>query len=157
MRKFLFFVVLVILLVGFDRPIKAQMGHGQQVDESQARKEVIQASEAVDQAIRDKNADALAPILSDELEYTNQFGELLSKSQWLANIRSGKLTTVTLRHEVADVHVFENSAVLIGISHTSFIYNGKSSDTPRRFTRFFVKQNDNWRLVAQHVCSISGQ
>src|ERR1700688_3452973 len=90
MRKSLFLVGLVILLVGFDRPIEAQTGHGQQAVKSQAEKEVLQASEAVDQAIREKNTDALAPILSDDLEYTNQFGELLSKTQWLANIRSGK-------------------------------------------------------------------
>jgi ketosteroid isomerase-like protein len=157
MRKPLFLVGILILVVGFDRRIEAQTGHAQQTVRSQAEKEVLQASEAVDEAIRQKNTDALASILSDDLEYTNQFGELLSKTQWLANIRSGKLTTVTLLHDVAGLHVFENSAVLIGISHTTFVYDGKPSDTPRRFTRFFVKQNGSWRLVAQHVCVISGQ
>ena len=157
MRTSLLLVLVAILVVSFHPLVAAQPRPEQQAIESQAKKEVLQASEAVDRAIREKNTAALAPILSDDLEYTNQFGELLSKAQWLANIRSGKLTTVTLLHEVAGVHVFGDSAVLIGISHTTFVYKDKTSDTPRRFTRFFVKQDGSWQLVAQHVCVIGEQ
>jgi len=128
-----------------------------QTAKSPAEAEVIAASEAIDQGIRDRNTDAMAEHLSDNLRYTNQFGELLTKSQWRANVRSGKLNTVTLLHEVADLHVFGDSAILIGISHTTFIYNDKTSSTPRRFTRFFIKQQGRWQMVAQHVCTISEQ
>jgi ketosteroid isomerase-like protein len=128
-----------------------------QVAHTQAEKEVLEASETIDRGIREVRPEIMAPVLSDDLEYTNQFGEVLSKTQWLDNVRSGKMNTVTLLHEVAGLHVYGDSAVLIGISHTTFIYEGKTSSTPRRFTRFFVKQDGRWKMVAQHVCTIAEQ
>jgi len=47
--------------------------------------------------------------------------------------------------------------VLTGISHTVFEYKGSTSETPRRFTRFFVKQGGKWLLVGQHVTAFAEQ
>lgn len=146
-----------IFAIAFQLSQAVQAAPRPQEADSPAAKEVREASETIDRGIREKNPAVMAPFLSDDLEYTNQFGELLSKPQWLANVSSGKLNTVTLLHDVAALHVYGDSAVLIGISHTTFIYKDKTSSTPRRFTRFFVKQDGHWRMVAQHVCTIAEQ
>ena len=103
----------------------------------------------------DKNMSVMGSLLSDELEYTNQFGEVLTKAQWLDNIGSEKLKHVTFDHKVANLHIYGDAAVLTGISHTIFEYKGAVSTTPRRFTRFFVKQDGKWLLVGQHVTAIA--
>ena len=90
-----------------------------------------------------------------ELEYTNQFGEVLTKAQWLDNIGAEKLKHVSFDHKVANLHIYGDAAVLTGFSHTVFEYKGTVSKTPRRFTRFFVKQGGKWLLVGQHVTAIA--
>jgi ketosteroid isomerase-like protein len=120
-----------------------------------ARREVLETSEALDRAMLDKNMSVMASFLSEELEYTNQFGEVLSKAQWLDNIGAEKLKHVSFDHKVANLHIYGDAAVLTGISHTVFEYKGAVSETPRRFTRFFVKQDGKWLLVGQHVTAFA--
>ena len=155
MRTLLLLVSAVMLFWTFATPVGAQPQPARNAGESTARKEVLEASEALDRAMLDENMSAMAALLSDELEYTNQFGEVLSKAQWLDNIGSEKLKHVSFDHKVADLHIYGDAAVLTGISHTVFEYKGAVSTTPRRFTRFFVKQGGKWLLAGQHVSAIA--
>ncbi len=155
MRALLLLVFAVMLSCNFALPVAAQSSAAQTSRESAARKEVLDASEALDRAMLDKNMSAMAALLSDQLEYTNQFGEVLSKAQWLDNIGTEKLKHVSFDHKVASLHIYGDAAVLTGVSHTVFEYKGAVSETPRRFTRFFVKQGDRWLLVGQHVVAIA--
>jgi hypothetical protein len=157
MRTLPLLVLAAMLSWNFTAPAEAQSRPAQNTGESAARKEVLEASEAVDRAMLDKNMGAMAALLSDELEYTNQFGEVLTKAQWLDNIGSEKLKHVTLDHKVANLHIYGDAAVLTGISHTIFEYKGAVSKTPRHFTRFFVKQGGKWLLVGQHVTAFAEQ
>lgn len=122
---------------------------------TQVEKEVLSVNESVDLAIRTKNTDALGKILSDTFDYTNQTGELLGKAQMLANIQSGKLTTVAQRHSGLRLRTYGDTVVMTGISTTSLVYNGKPSNGPRRFTRVYVKKDGHWQLVAQHVTLVA--
>ena len=155
MRTSLLLVLAAILSCNFTSQVAAYPRSAQSAGDSTARKEVLDASEAVDRAMVDKNMSVMASLLSDELEYTNQFGEVLTKAQWLDNIGSEKLKHVTFDHKVANLHIYGDAAVLTGISHTIFEYKGAVSTTPRRFTRFFVKQDGKWLLVGQHVTAIA--
>jgi ketosteroid isomerase-like protein len=154
-RTLLLLVSAVVLSWNFAMSAGAQPNPARNAGESAVGKEVLEASEAVDRAMLDKNMSAMAALLSDELEYTNQFGEVLTKAQWLDNIGSEKLKHVTFDHKVANLRVYGDAAVLTGISHTVFEYKGAVSETPRRFTRFFVKQDGRWLLVGQHVTAFA--
>jgi ketosteroid isomerase-like protein len=155
MRTLLLLLFAVLLSWSSIAPLAAQPNPRQSVDESTAAKEVLEASEALDRAMVGENMSAMAALLSDQLEYTNQFGEILSKAQWLDNIASEKLKHVSFDHKVASLHLYGDAAVLTGISHTVFEYKGAVSTTPRRFTRFFVKQDGKWLLAGQHVSAIA--
>ena len=154
MRKFALLAFSAITLVCCTWVEAAYAGETAEPAE-QARQEAIQVSNAIDQALAKDDADALAPYLSEELEYTQQTGLLLNKAQWLARERSKKIVNVALKHEIGHVHVFGNTVILTGISHSKVIFNGKVSNEPRRFTRTFVRQNGKWLLAAQHVCIIT--
>lgn len=121
----------------------------------QIEKEVLAVNESVGLAIRSGDTQALGKILSDTFEYTNQTGELLGKTQMLANIQSGRLTTVAQHYSDYRLNVYGDTVVLTGISTTSLVYKGQPSDGPRRFTRVYIKQNGQWRLVAQHVTLVA--
>ena len=155
MRTLLLLVSAVMLSWTFTMPVEAQTHPAQTTAEAAARKEILEASEAIDRAMVDKNMSVMAAWLSDQLEYTNQFGEVLTKAQWLDNIGTEKLRHVSFDHKVADLHIYGDAAVLTGVSHTVFEYKGAVSETPRRFTRFFIKQGGKWLLVGQHVTAIA--
>ena len=155
MRTLLQLVLAVMMSCNFTMPVEAHPRPAQNAGESAAAKEVLDASEALDRAMVEKNISVMASLLSDDLEYTNQFGEVVTKAQWLDNIGSEKLKHVTFDHKVADLHIYGDAAVLTGVSHTVFEYKGAVSKTPRRFTRFFVKQGGRWLLVGQHVTAIA--
>jgi len=119
-----------------------------------AKQAVLKVSEDIDKAMWRKDTGEMGRYISDNLEYTNQFGMLFTKAQWLENVRTGTLKIRYLKHDVVRIHVYGDAAVLIGISHATFVLNGKTSNTPRRFTRLFAKQNGQWLLVGQHFSAI---
>jgi len=154
-RTLLLLMLAAMLSWDLTMPVEAQTRPAQNFGESAAGKEVLEVSEALDRAMVDKNMSVMASFLSDQLEYTNQFGEVLTKAQWLDNIGTEKLRHVSFDHKVADLHIYGDAAVLTGVSHTVFEYKGAVSETPRRFTRFFVKQGGKWLLVGQHVTAVA--
>ena len=153
LRRSLLLALLAMGLTGFVTLQAA--GAGDTASDEQAKQEAIKVSNAIDQALAKDDADALAPYLSDELEYTQQTGVLLGKADWLARVRSKKIINVVLEHEIGHVHVFGDTVILTGISHSKVIFSGKMSNDTRRFTRTFVKQGGTWLLAAQHVCIVA--
>jgi len=122
------------------------------------KKQVLKVSEDIDKAVGTNNPDGLSANVSDQLEYTLQSGEVLTKADWQTRLRSQKIKTLVLKHEVSHVHVYNgDTVVLTGVSHSTVMFKGKLSNTPRKFTRTFVKQDGTWMLVAQHVTLVSGE
>ena len=150
-------VVLALTLVslGTSKMLRADDKSG---GEEQIKQEVLKVSGEIDDAVGTNNATGLDAHVSDQLEYTLQSGEVLSKADWQARLGSKKIKTLVLKHEVSHVHVYNgDTVVLTGISHSTVVFKGKLSNTPRKFTRTFVKQNGTWMLVAQHVTLVSGE
>jgi len=151
-RTLLLMVVMPIALCLL--PIQTIKGQSAKDMSEKSQKEVLEASEALDRAMMRKDIPEMGRHLSDDLEYTNQFGTLITKAKWLETIRTGAFNISYLKHDVVRIHVYGDSAVLLGISHAVFTLNGAKSETPRRLTRMFVKQNGEWLLVGQHVSAI---
>ena len=153
-RRLIWLTFLVFSWIGF---IGLRVLAAQDAKETtdQIKREVLAVNESVGLAIRSGDTQALGKILSDTFEYTNQTGELLGKAQMLANIQSGRLTTVAQHYSDYRLNIYGETVVLTGISTTSLVYKGQPSDGPRRFTRVYIKQNGQWRLVAQHVTLVA--
>jgi len=123
--------------------------------DEQVRMQIMDLNDKLSVAIRTGDVSTLDPILADNFVYTNQTGELISKMQMLANIQSGRLTTIAQRYSDYDLKQYGDTVVLTGISKTSLVYRGKPSDGPRRFTRIFIRRDGKWLLIAQHVTLVS--
>jgi hypothetical protein len=148
-------LLLMFAVIGWVAPRTSMAADTPETTE-QIKQEVLRVSNEIDKAVATNDGDGLAANVSDELEYTQQTGVVLSKAEWQARMRSKKINTVVLKHDVSHVHIFNgDTVVLTGVSHSKVIFNGKVSNTPRKFTRTFVKQNGKWMLVAQHVTLVS--
>jgi ketosteroid isomerase-like protein len=151
MRRVLLFLLLAAALAGL------AAAPGGRAADSEIEKEILALEEAQNQAFVKGDADALDRIYADELAWTNQNGELLTKAQILADIRSGKQKYNSVRHDDVRLHVYGNTVVATGHSTSSVIYKGQAVSRPRRFTNVYVNQNGQWRLVVHHVTPIAEQ
>jgi hypothetical protein len=156
-RRHFWITLLALSLVGLAIP-RASRAEDTPASVEQAKKEVLMVSGQIDKAVGANDAEGLGANVSDQLEYTLQSGEVLSKADWQARLRSKKIKTIVLEHEVSHVHVYNgDTVVLTGVSHSTVMFKGKLSNTPRKFTRTFVKQGGTWMLVAQHVTLVSAE
>jgi hypothetical protein len=122
----------------------------------QIKQEITRVSNEIDKAVGTNDAEGLATNVSDELEYTLQTGEVITKAEWQARVRNQKINMLSIDHKISHIHVFNgDTAVLTGVSRSKVIFKGKVSTTPRKFTRTFVKSNGKWLMVAQHVTLVS--
>jgi hypothetical protein len=145
-------LMLSILAIGSSpfAPLRAQSTDFVEAGEtSQAKADVLKVEERRNQALIDGNANDLSALYTSDLVYTNAKGVVLSKDEHLADVRSGKLTLVTLKHSDVQVRIHGSTAVVTGVSTSSVKYDGRLSTGSRRFMDVYVKQDSRW-LCAVH-------
>jgi ketosteroid isomerase-like protein len=101
-------------------------------------------------AAKASNADAVAPLLADNLVNTNSEGKTVGKAQTLANTKKAKWQT----NQISDVKVtvFGNTAIATGNwTGKGTDENGKAVDTHERWTDTWMKMSDGkWQCIASH-------
>ena len=73
-----------------------------------------------------------------------------TKKQVISDFTSGTLKFQSITTDEVQVRVYENTAVETGLSTMNGQDKGKAVPRNTRFTRVWVKQQGNWRLVANH-------
>jgi ketosteroid isomerase-like protein len=150
MRRMLLLPLLAIALVAIAR--------AQETATSEAEKEVLKADEARNEVLQKGDADGVARYLTDDVQYGNERGEILSKDQMLANLRSRKQKFLSFKHDDIHVTVHGDTGVVTGRSTSVVEFQGKISSHPRRFMNVWVKQGDGpWLLAAHSETAIAGQ
>jgi ketosteroid isomerase-like protein len=115
-----------------------------------AKAEVLKAEDARNEAMPKGDVAALERIYSDDLVYTNGHGELLTKTQHLAEMKARTLGFRSFAHSDVQVTVHGNTGIVTGISTSAVEYEGKISNNPRRFVNVYSKEDGRWLCVA-HV------
>jgi ketosteroid isomerase-like protein len=119
------------------------------------RSEVMKVEDARSQALQSGDADALDRLYADDLAYTNARGQVLTKAQHLADIRSGNLKFTALKHEDVVVRVYGETGIVTGVSASVLKYNGHAFTGRRRFTNVYVKENARWLCVVHDETPIA--
>src|SRR6476469_10404136 len=150
MRPALFIVVLV--LTG------APMCEGQKPSSSGSdRTSVEEAIRKLDneriQAQIHADATALDRIYAADFIGVGPSGTVRTKSQVILDFTSGDLKFQSITTDEVRVRVYENTAVETGLSTMVGQDKGKTVPRDTRFTRVWIKQQGNWRLVANHYSS----
>jgi ketosteroid isomerase-like protein len=96
------------------------------------------------------DAAALDRIYADDFIGVGPSGTVRTKKQVILDFTSGTLKFQSITTDEVQVRVYENTAVETGLSTMDGQDNGKPVPRSTRFTRVWVKQQDYWRLVANH-------
>ena len=144
MKSFLAAGALVFLSVGIaaaQQPAAAKSGGG-------VAQALIQMENQWAQASKTGNADALAPLLSEDFIALDSDGSLRGKAEVLARVKKGKWTT----NEISDMKVTAHgdSAIVTGTwVGKGTDGTGKAVDAKERWADTWVKSaNGKWQCVA---------
>jgi ketosteroid isomerase-like protein len=147
---------LILLILCF-----APVSHGQIDDRPDARsqannrKEVLAMEQTRDQALLNSDSTTLDHLLADDISWTSPNGAVVTKSQLLTDVASGKETFPSIAHENVQVHIYGNTALVFGVTTSTVQFRGTLRNRPRRFSNVWVKRAGEWQLVA-HVVTEEG-
>jgi ketosteroid isomerase-like protein len=117
----------------------------------ETKRAILQIEEEHSKAVFDQDAATLDKLLADNWAYTNERGEVLSKQQWIANIKTRKFGMNNIIHDQIRMDQFGDTVIVMGRSTSSLHYQGKESRGPRRFELVFAKLDGQWKLVGHFV------
>jgi len=103
------------------------------------------------QAHMDGDAAALEALWSDDLEVAVPKMPVMGKRDVVAFAKSGRMKFQ--RYETSDlkVRVYGDAAVVTGKLQRTRTINGQQQDDNWRFTKMYVRQGGQWRVVAFHA------
>jgi uncharacterized protein (TIGR02246 family) len=99
-------------------------------------------------AMLNRNTEALATILADDLTYTHSSGQLETKAQFLESIRSGALQYSAILPEALLVRTYGDTAVVTGQGTFKVRMQGEDRSLQLRFTDVYVRRGGSWQMVA---------
>lgn len=96
------------------------------------------------------NADALDAVWADDMEIAVPKMPVMSKADALTFARSGRMKF--LRYQTSDIHihVYGDAAVVTGRLQRTRSMNGQEISDDWRFTKTYIRQAGQWRVVAFH-------
>jgi len=107
------------------------------------------------EALTKRDVKALDEIWTANYTFVNPRGELLSKAQRMANIKSGTTEFQTMRPQKDRLHVHGNFAVEVGRIVVEGEYSGHESSGEYRYTTVWIKTQKRWRMLANQITLIA--
>jgi ketosteroid isomerase-like protein len=143
-------ITIALLLFTF-RQATAQ----QESENRKSEQEVRQMIENYRTALLQRDIPALEKIWADDYVFVNASGEVVTKAQRLANVKSGatKLESIN-KEENITVRVYQNSAVATSSVAIKGKYGGQSTSGQYRSTLVWVKGPAGWQLVANQLTAL---
>jgi ketosteroid isomerase-like protein len=102
-----------------------------------------------------RDAKAVAQILSDNFVYTDTDGSLLTKAQFLADVKDKSYRATSITNDEMQVFAYQNTAIVIGTYRAKGTYKNKPFDHHGRFTDTWIFLDKKWECVASHTTLIS--
>src|ERR1043166_8975044 len=93
---------------------------------------------------------ALDRIYADDFIGVGPSGTVRKKPQVISDFTSGELKFQSITTDEVEIRIYGNTAVETGRSTMIGEDKGKAVPRDTRFTRVWVKQQERWRLVANH-------
>ena len=100
---------------------------------------------------------ALERIWADDFTFTNSSGEVQTKAQRLAEIKSGELKFESIRIDDVQVRVYGDTAVVTGRGTVKGQRRGQDLTGQSRSTSVYVKKQGRWQVVATQITRIAQQ
>jgi uncharacterized protein (TIGR02246 family) len=152
MKRFISQLAITIALSSF---AFGQSPTSQQPANSASEQEVRQMIERYRTAILQRDSATLAKIWADDYVFVNAAGDVLTKTERLANIKSGATTLDSIKEEEnVTVRVYQNSAVATSRVTLKGQYSGQPISGEYRSTLVWVKGSGGWQLVSNQLTAL---
>src|SRR5436305_6782594 len=154
MKRFISHLTINIALVSF---AIGQSPTAQQPANT-SEQEVRQMIEKHRTAILERDIPALEKIWADDYVFVNAAGDVLAKTQRLANIKSGATTLDSIKNEEnVAVRVYQNSAVATSRVTLKGQYSGQPISGEYRSILVWVKGSGGWQLVSNQLTALKAK
>jgi len=152
MKRFISCLAINIALLSF---AFGQSSTSQQPATSTSEKEVRQMIEKYRSAILQRDIATLEKIWADDYVFVNAGGDVLAKTERLANIKSGATTLDSINEEEnVIVRVYQNSAVATSRVTLKGQYSGQPISGEYRSILVWVKDSGGWQLVSNQLTAL---
>ena len=101
------------------------------------------------------DADALDRLWAADYTFVNPAGQVLTKAQRLAMLRSGELKIEGYSRDEENIRVYGTTAVVTYRSTVKAQRNGTDISSQRRVITVLVKRDGRWQAVAQQSTAIA--
>ena len=114
-------------------------------DDAGARAKILALEHTWNQAEAFKDLKALDALLDSRLVYVDPDSRLMTKAEFLAQVKSSALQQVIT--QLMTVEVFDNTAVVTGLYAAKILKGGRTVVLQGRFVDTWVLKNGNWICV----------
>ncbi|HLV85445.1 MAG TPA: nuclear transport factor 2 family protein [Candidatus Sulfotelmatobacter sp.] len=101
------------------------------------------------------DADALEKLWADDMQVAVPRMPVMSKSDVLKFARSGRMKFLHYQTSDISVHVYTDAAVVTGRLQRTRSTNGQEISDDWRFTKTYIRQAGQWRVVAFHASEVA--
>ena len=152
MKHFIPHLAMTMALLSF---AFGQSATNQGSESNKSEQEVRQMIEKYRTAILRRDIAALEKIWADDYVFVNATGDVLTKAQRLANVKSGATTLESIKEEEnITVRVYQNSAVATSRVTLKGQYGGQPISGQYRSTHVWVKGSAGWQLVSNQLTAL---
>jgi ketosteroid isomerase-like protein len=153
MKRIIPYIAITIALVSF---AFGQSRMPQESMSSTSEHEVRQAIEKYRTALLRRDIPTLEQIWTDDYFFVNASGEMLTKGQRLANLKSGATTLESINEEEdLKVRIHQNTAVSTSRVTIKGQYSGQQTSGQYRSIHIWVKGPTGWQLVANQLTALA--
>ena len=152
MKRFISHLTINMALLSF---AFGQSPSAQQPANSTKEQEVRQMIEKYRTAILQRDIATLEKIWADDYVFVNAAGDVLTKTERLANIKSGATTLDSINEEEnVTICVYQNSAVTTSRVTLKGQYSGQPVSGQYRSTLVWIKGPGGWQLVSNQLTAL---
>ncbi|MEH2301456.1 nuclear transport factor 2 family protein [Nostoc sp.] len=98
---------------------------------------------------------ALDRLLADEVIFTDPQGSVIDKVEDLSLHQSGNLVVTSYETDELIVRVFGSTAITNLKVRLTGLFKGESFSGVYRYTRTYLKQNEQWQIIAAQATAIA--
>src|SRR5207253_5590447 len=123
--------------------------------DGKGEQEVRQMIEKYRSALLQRDIPALEKIWADDYVFVNASGEVRTKTQRIASLKSGATALESINgKENITVRVYQNSAVALSRVTIKGKYSGQPTGGQYRSMHVWVKGPEGWQLVANQLTAL---
>jgi uncharacterized protein (TIGR02246 family) len=121
-----------------------------QTETEHATQELITLENGWAEAVVKKDIALFDQILADDYTFTDTEGNVNTKAQYIASVKSGESVVTSAVNDEIKVRFYGDAAVVTGRWTGKETFKGKDTSGQSRWTDTFIKRDGRWLCVATH-------